>query len=177
VAAILAEARLARIAGAEVVIVSLHAGTEYQHAASSYQISLARQLLASTDVDLILGAHAHVVQPLERIGDKWIAYGMGNQVAWQNQAYNTRDGIMSRFTFTEVSPGVFRVVKAEVIPTFVWLDGAPARLHDISAVLTAPDAPAASRASCLTSLRRTQTVIGQRGAFAQGSVLIGAGAA
>ena len=55
-------------------------------------------------MDLILGHHAHVVQPLERIGDKWVAYGMGNQVAWQNQAYNTRDGIMPRFTFTEVSP-------------------------------------------------------------------------
>ncbi len=141
--AILAEARLARIAGAEVVIVSLHAGTEYQHAASSYQVSLANRLLANPDVDLILGTHAHVVQPLERIGDKWIAYGMGNQVAWQNQAYNTRDGIMPRLTFSEVSPGVFRVVKAEVIPTFMWLDGSPARLHDVSAVLASPDAPAA----------------------------------
>ena len=126
---------------------SLHAGTEYQHAANSYQISLAKRLLASPDVDLILGAHAHVVQPLERIGDKWIAYGMGNQVAWQNQAYNTRDGIMPRFTFAEVSPGAFRVVKAEVIPTFMWLDGAPARLHDVSAVLAA--AGRAGSAACL----------------------------
>jgi poly-gamma-glutamate capsule biosynthesis protein CapA/YwtB (metallophosphatase superfamily) len=174
---ILADARLARIAGAAVVIVSLHAGTEYQHAANSYQISLAKQLLASPDVDLILGAHVHVVQPLERIGDKWIAYGMGNQVAWQNQAYDTRDGIMPRFTFSEVSPGVFRVVKAEVIPTFMWLDGVPARLHDVSAVLASPDAPPAVRASCLASLRRTRNVIGQRGAFAQGLELVGAGAA
>ena len=174
---ILAEARLARIAGAEVVILSLHAGTEYQHAANSYQISLAKRLLASPDVDLILGAHVHVVQPLERIGDKWVAYGMGNQVAWQNQAYNTRDGIMPRFTFQEVSPGEFRVVKAEVIPTFMWLDGAPARLHDISAVLATPDVPTAVRASCLASLRRTQAVIGQRGAFAQGLELVGAAAA
>ena len=125
---VLAEARRARTAGADVVIVSMHAGTEYQHAADSYQISLAHRLLESPDVDLILGAHVHVVQPLERVGEKWVAYGMGNQVAWQNQAYDTRDGIMPRFTFTEVSPGVFRVTTAEVIPIHMWLDGAPARL-------------------------------------------------
>jgi poly-gamma-glutamate synthesis protein (capsule biosynthesis protein) len=174
-AAILADARLARIAGAQVVIVSLHAGTEYQHAANSYQISLARDLLANPDVDLILGTHAHVVQPLERIGEKWVAYGMGNQVAWQNQAYNTRDGIMPRFTFTEVSPGVFRVVQAEVFPTFMWLDGLPGRLYDVYSVLANPESPPALRASCLASLRRTQAVMGQRGAFGSGLILHGTG--
>jgi poly-gamma-glutamate synthesis protein (capsule biosynthesis protein) len=171
---ILSDARLARIAGAEVVIVSIHAGTEYQQAADSYQISLAHKLLESPDVDLVLGAHVHVVQPLERIGDKWVAYGMGNQVAWQSQAYDTRDGIMPRFTFTEVSPGEFQVTKAEVIATYMWLDGSPARLYDISAVLNSPDMPRAIRASCAASLRRTQSVLGQRGAFDDGLILLGA---
>lgn len=171
---ILADARLARLAGAQVVIVSLHAGTEYQHSADSYQINLAHQLLASPDVDLILGAHVHVVQPLERIGDKWVAYGMGNEVAWQNQAYDTRDGIMPRFTFTEVSPGVFRVTKAEVIPIHMWLDGAPARLYDVSAVLADPTAAAAIRASCAASLQRTVAVLGERGAFTDGLIMLGA---
>jgi len=171
---VLAEARRAREAGADVVIVSVHAGTEYQHAADAFQMSVAQQLLASPDVDLILGAHVHVVQPLERIGDKWVAYGMGNQVAWQNQAYDTRDGIMPRFTFTEVSPGVFRVTTAEVIATHMWLDGAPARLYDIATTLAAPDTPPAIRAACLASLRRTASVLDQRGAFASGLTLVGA---
>jgi poly-gamma-glutamate synthesis protein (capsule biosynthesis protein) len=172
--AILADARLARIAGAQVVVVSLHAGTEYQHAADSYQISLAHKLLESPEVDLVLGAHAHVVQPLERIGDKWIVYGMGNQVAWQSQAQDTRDGIMPRFTFTEMSPGVFRVTKAEVIPIHMWLDGTPARLYDVSAVLASPGVPEAIRTSCEASLRRTQSALGQRGAFDDGLILLGA---
>jgi poly-gamma-glutamate capsule biosynthesis protein CapA/YwtB (metallophosphatase superfamily) len=171
---ILADARLARIAGADVVVVSIHAGTEYQHAADSYQISLAHKLLENPDVDLVLGAHVHVVQPLERIGDKWIAYGMGNQVAWQSQAQDTRDGIMPRFTFTEVSPGVFRVTKAEVIPIHMWLDGTPARLYDVSAVLASSSVPKAIRSSCEASLRRTQSVLGQRGAFEDGLILLGA---
>ena len=35
------------------------------------------------DVDLILGCHAHVVQPFQKINGKWVVYGMGNQIATQ----------------------------------------------------------------------------------------------
>jgi hypothetical protein len=171
--AILADAHAARTAGAQVVILSLHFGTEYQHEADSYQIDIAQQLLASPDVDLILGAHVHVVQPLERIGDKWVAYGMGNEVAWQNQAYDTRDGIIPRFTFAEVSPGTFKVIRAEVIPIHMWLDGGPARLYDVAATLDAPDVPPEIRASCLASLRRTASVLDERGAYESGLLLAG----
>jgi poly-gamma-glutamate synthesis protein (capsule biosynthesis protein) len=170
---ILLDARRARIAGAEVVIVSLHFGTEYQHSPNGHQINVARRLLRSPDIDLILGHHAHVVQPIEKIGDKWVAYGLGNQVSNQVQAQNTRDGIMPRFTFTEVSAGVFKVTKAEVIPTHMWLNG-PRRLLDIPAVLADPDTPASVRASCLASLRRTRSVVGQRGAYGDGLTLAGA---
>jgi poly-gamma-glutamate capsule biosynthesis protein CapA/YwtB (metallophosphatase superfamily) len=169
---VLAQARLARVAGAEIVIVSMHAGTEYQHSADPYQLAVAHQLLASPDVDLILGSHVHVVQPLEKVGDKWVAYGMGNQVAWQNQAYDTRDGIMPRFTFTEVSPGVFKVTRAEVFATHIWLDGAPARLYDIHAALADPQTPAAIRASCEASLRRTRAVLDELGAVEAGLEIV-----
>jgi poly-gamma-glutamate synthesis protein (capsule biosynthesis protein) len=172
IATILHDARRARIAGAEVVIVSLHFGTEYQHSPNQYQLNVVRRLLRSPDIDLILGHHAHVVQPVEKIGDKWVAYGMGNQVANQVQAQNTRDGIMPRFTFTEVDPGVFRVTRAEVIPTHMWLNG-PRRLLDIPAVLANPDTPVGIRASCLASLRRTRSVLGQRGAYDDGLILLG----
>jgi poly-gamma-glutamate synthesis protein (capsule biosynthesis protein) len=170
---VLAEARLAKIAGAGVVIVSIHAGSEYQHSANAQQIGFANELLSSPDIDLILGAHVHVVQPMERIGDKWIAYGMGNQVAWQNFDQVTRDGVMPRFTFTEVSPGVFRVTKAEALATYMWLDGGPARVYDIAAALAAPETSAGVRAGCLASLRRTQQVLAERGAFGAGLELAG----
>jgi poly-gamma-glutamate synthesis protein (capsule biosynthesis protein) len=170
---ILFDARMAHLAGAEVVIVSMHWGTEYQHEADSYQTTLAHKLLASPDIDLILGDHVHVVQPLQKIGDKWVVYGMGNEVAWQNQAQDTRDGIIPRFTFTEVSRGVFKVTKAEVVPIHMWLDGYPARLYDVAAALASPATPAAIRASCAASLRRTRSVLGELGAFDAGLVLVG----
>jgi poly-gamma-glutamate synthesis protein (capsule biosynthesis protein) len=169
---ILFDARRARIAGAEVVIVSLHFGTEYSHSPNGYQLNVVRRLMASADIDLILGHHAHVVQPMERIGDKWVAYGMGNQVSNQTRA-GTRDGIMPRFTFTEVSPGVFRVTRAEVIPTHMWTSG-PKRVFDVPATLADPQTPDYLRAAALGTLRRVRSVVAQRGAFDAGLILVGA---
>jgi poly-gamma-glutamate synthesis protein (capsule biosynthesis protein) len=171
--AVLADARRARNAGAEVVIVSLHWGTEYQHTPNGHQIAVARQLLADPAIDLLLGHHAHVVQPLERIGDKWVAYGMGNEVANQNFSLPTRDGIMPRFTFREVRPGVFRVVRAEVLPVHMWLNDRPLRVLDVAATLADPATSDAYRRACRDSLRRIRAVLGQRGAYADGLVLVG----
>jgi hypothetical protein len=81
---------------------------------------------------------------------------------------------MPRFTFAETSPGVFRVIRAEVVPIHMWLDGTPARLYDVSAVLASADSPSAIRAACAASLQRTGPVVGQRGAYDAGLVLLGA---
>ena len=95
--AILAEARRARSAGADIVVVSLHLVNEYDHTASPAQVSLARRLLARPEIDLILGSHTHVVQQFEEINGKWVVYGMGNQIARQSDAYPARhEGVMPR---------------------------------------------------------------------------------
>jgi poly-gamma-glutamate synthesis protein (capsule biosynthesis protein) len=170
-ARILADAHRAKQAGADVVIVSMHWGNEYSHDLNSQQLSDARTLLASPDIDLILGTHTHVVQPIERIGDKWVVYGMGNEVAYQNQSLDTQDGIMPRFTFTEVSPGVFRVTKAEVLPIHMWL-GPTVRLYDTTTAIADQSLPAAIRLSCQDSRNRTIAILGSRGAYRAGLVVI-----
>ena len=111
---------------------------------------------------------------MEKIGDKWVAYGMGNEVAFQNQSDDTRDGIMPRFTFTETDSGRFVVTKAEVIPLHMWLSGAPVRLYDAAAALASPDTPAAIRNECAAAVQRIRAILGQRGAFEDGLVLLGA---
>ena len=80
-ARILADARRARAAGADVVVVALHWGDEYVHDPNAQQSEMAPRLIASDDIDLLLGHHAHVVQPLENVGGEWVVYGMGNLVA------------------------------------------------------------------------------------------------
>ncbi|QXJ22871.1 CapA family protein [Actinomadura graeca] len=116
---ILADAGRAKEAGAEVVILSLHWGTEYQQAATAGQRRLAATLLRSRNVDLILGCHAHVVQPFERINGKWVVYGMGNQVA--NPTANTQathEGIVARVAFSRDSGGKW-TAQPSFVPTLV----------------------------------------------------------
>jgi len=67
---IVGDARAARRAGAQFVVVLLHWGQEYRSAPTPLQRDLARRLLRTPEVDLILGHHVHVVQPIQRIGDK-----------------------------------------------------------------------------------------------------------
>ncbi|MFS8478548.1 MAG: CapA family protein [Micromonosporaceae bacterium] len=160
--AVLAEARRARTAGAQIVIASLHWGTEYQQRPNSMQVDLARTLLASPDLDLILGHHAHVVQPFERVGDKWVVYGMGNHVAWQHQSDVTRDGVLARMTFREVGPGRWRVVRAEALPTWMHLAN-PARLLYVPAALADPTTKPPVRKACLAARKRIAAAVTARG--------------
>jgi poly-gamma-glutamate synthesis protein (capsule biosynthesis protein) len=128
---VLAAARKAREAGAQVVIASLHWGVEYQHDPTAEQRSQAKKILASDDVDLIVGHHAHVVQPFEQIGGKWVAYGLGNSIARHSDPRgDTEEGAAARFRFVRDGDG-WKVDKAEYVPTLIKLD-APIRLLDLS---------------------------------------------
>ena len=169
---ILAEAKQARAEGAEIVVVSLHFGTEYAHTPNAQQVSVARQLLASPEVDLILGHHAHVVQPFEKVGDKWVAYGLGNQIAHhaQPQAAN-REGVIARFTFTEVSTGTWRVIRAEAIPT--WMRLSPDRLTVLSDALGNRSAPPRDAATLRAAWERIKGHVFSRGADDDGLVVAG----
>jgi len=114
---LLAAAGRARAAGAEVVVASLHCCVEYRHDPTDAQVTAVRALLASPDVDLVLGHHAHVVQPFERIAGEWAAYGLGNHVAEHaTRGHPTEDSVMARFTFTRGDDGRFSVTTAEAVP-------------------------------------------------------------
>ncbi len=58
--------RAARQAGADIVIVKYHGGNEYDPMPNAQQVALVRALTASPYVDLVVGEHAHVVQPITR---------------------------------------------------------------------------------------------------------------
>lgn len=119
---ILADARAARKAGADVVIVSPHWGTEFQQEPDALQRRVARALTASPDVDLILGTHAHVPQAYEKRNGKWVVYGMGDQIAGVMDDPRGSMGSAARFTFSPAnskrSGAGWRVTRAEYIPTY-----------------------------------------------------------
>lgn len=108
---IIADARAARRAGADIVVTSMHWGTEWQQDPDSRQKKLAKQLTRSRDgsgrkdIDLIIGTHAHVPQAYEKVNGTWVVYGMGDQLAGK---MNDPRGAMSsaaRFTFVPPEQG------------------------------------------------------------------------
>ena len=126
---------------------------------------VAKALLASPDIDLILGCHVHVPQPFQEINGKWVAYGMGNQIATQPFSKPTQDGVMPRFTFTETTPGHFQVTKAEAIPTFDYMgqDGGPYRLIDLPRALADPNLDPRRKALYEASWKRTASEVDKMG--------------
>jgi poly-gamma-glutamate synthesis protein (capsule biosynthesis protein) len=136
---LLAQARAARRAGADVVVVHLHGGDEYAHLPNADQVALVERLTRSPDVDLVLGEHAHVGQPITKVHGKWVVYGMGNMVAQQDPARtDTYQGIVVRFTFSQRRNGTYAVTRAAYVPIGwnAWHPGSPirvVRLHGAAA--------------------------------------------
>lgn len=172
VKAIVAAAKRAKKAGADIVVLSLHWGTEYDHLATSTQLAQAKALLASPDVDLILGDHAHVIQPMQKVGDKWVIYCMGNLVARHSTPIDdNREGVLAKFTFTEIHPHVFRVSRAEAIP--VWMDMDPKlRLVDLSRALADPATTPAQRAVYQNAWDKIAGYLDAYGAVKDGLVIV-----
>ena len=130
---LLAQARAARRAGADIVIVKYHGGSEYVAMPNAQQIALVRALTASPYVDLVAGEHAHVVQPITKVNGKWVVYGMGNAIG-QSETSRPRayEGITVGFRFRETRHG-FVVDHAEYVPTYWnhYSSGRPIRIQRV----------------------------------------------
>ncbi len=108
-APIIAAAQEARAQGADVVVASVHCCVEYQTAPTAAQRSLVEQIAASGTVDLYVGHHAHVPQPIELLpggpqGEgMWAAFGLGNYISNQDTqccAAQTNSGVLLTATFS-----------------------------------------------------------------------------
>ncbi|MQY10591.1 Capsule biosynthesis protein CapA [Streptomyces sp. RB5] len=117
---IAADACAARRAGADVVVVSLHWGTEWQREPDRRQLRLAERLTRSAtagrkDIDLVLGTHNHVPQAYEKLHGTWVVYGLGDQVASFVPGLDRgNEGSAARFTFTPRG-GRWTVTRAEFL--------------------------------------------------------------
>ena len=72
----------------DVVMVSMHWGTEYTHTPTAEEKEIAKYL-SSLGVDIVIGHHPHVIQPIEYVGDTLVIYSLGNFISAQ-------DGTMKR---------------------------------------------------------------------------------
>ncbi|MGG2460050.1 CapA family protein [Streptomyces sp. RGM 3693] len=159
---ILADARAARRAGADVVVVSPYWGTEYRTAPDAGQLRLARLLTAARtdgrpDIDLILGSHAHTPQPYEKVrgtwvartpegrrvaahmreSGTWVAYGLGDLIGGTHHDEGGKMSTAARFTFTPPTTpgGRWEIAKAECVP--LWWDEAAGRVINLNKAIHA----------------------------------------
>jgi poly-gamma-glutamate synthesis protein (capsule biosynthesis protein) len=154
--AILAQARWARRLGADFVVVSLHWGVEYRAAVTEAQASLAAELLASPDVDLLVGHHAHVVQPVGMVGDEYVVYGLGNSLSNQFFRDDTQDGVV---VLPELVPRGGRWVVRSIAFAPTWVDPDGHRIVVVADALAGDGLTAGRRAELEASLRRTTSVL------------------
>lgn len=66
----------------DVIIVAMHWGTEYTNTPTNSQREIANYL-SSLGVNLIIGTHPHVVEPIEYINDTLVIYSLGNFISNQ----------------------------------------------------------------------------------------------
>ncbi len=118
--------------GAEATMVYMHWGVEYQLYANENQKKIA-QKLCDMGVDVIVGGHPHVVQPVDLLESTVdpqqktvIIYSMGNAVSNQRlgnistvKTAHTEDGALFTVTFEKYSDGSVYLAEADVIPTWV----------------------------------------------------------
>ena len=159
-ARIVEDARAARRAGARFVVVLLHWGQENQAAPTPSQRELARRLLAAPEVDLILGHHVHVVQPIEQVGGKWVAYGMGNSLSNQTPACcaaGSQDGVLVQVTIARDGDAP-RVRAVRYVPT--WVEHPTFRVRPVPAALADRSLTPQARQALAASGDRTRRAVG-----------------
>ncbi|MFJ3923519.1 CapA family protein [Streptomyces sp. NPDC090022] len=175
---IIADARAARKAGANVVVLSVHWGTEWQTAPDQQQLELAQALTASQtdglpDIDLIIGTHNHVPQPYEKINGTWVVFGMGDQVASFVPADKKRGNMSSvpRFTFgpSAARPGRWEVVKAEYFTQYSDM-GPPFRVVCASCAASDGSLPAGKKSEYAAVDKQVGEAVLTRKAGEQGLV-------
>ncbi len=150
------EAKRARAAGADIVVLSIQWGNEYQRMPSEAQILLAETLTASDDIDAIMGNHVHVVQPVTTVNGVPVVYGLGNSLS--NQSDNccrigTQDGVMIEATIRGNQDVGFGVERLAFAPT--WVDRSNFRIIDLITALEDPDLDPGVRAVYQASFDRT----------------------
>ena len=151
-----ADATRARQAGAQLIVVSLHWGTEYQHAPDAYQRQIAADLLPWPDIDVIVGHHAHVVQPIERVEGTLVVWGLGNHLANQQQVPRS-DGLTAVLVAAKQPDGRYRVDEVLAVPT--WIEPGTFRVIPIPNALRDPGLSSALRAQLTASYDRTAAVL------------------
>ena len=109
----------------DVLFVAMHWGIEYTHTPTWYEEDAAK-FLAENGVDVVIGAHPHVIQPIAKIGDTLIIYSLGNMISAQN-GENKLVGMLTSFDITKTEENGNTTIKVDNVGvdlTWTYYNGA-----------------------------------------------------
>jgi poly-gamma-glutamate synthesis protein (capsule biosynthesis protein) len=152
----------ARGLGAEIVIVSLHWGVEGMTEPSEWQRRVADGITASAEIDLIVGHHAHVIQPVEQINGTWVMFGLGNILSnmptGERWPAATQDGAVAIVEFNVADDGDVTVAAPVLQPTWVDHDAGYV-VRVVATDLAGIEIGDVTRRRLAASLDRTRSVV------------------
>lgn len=111
----------------DMIVACMHWGTEYRTTANSEQKDLAN-FLFENGVDIILGNHPHVLEPMEKktitlqdgtTKDVFVVYALGNFTADQRDEI-TRDSAILNLTITKNSDSKISIDKVNYVPIYMY---------------------------------------------------------
>lgn len=134
--------KIAKKQNATHIIAFIHWGDEYKIKQNANQESIAKWL-KSQNVDIVIGSHPHVVQPVDTSSN--VVYSLGNLVSNQRKRY-TDGGISIKLTIDDT-------IQMEYLPH--WVD-----LYDRYKILTPKDTIHNKNKAFIQSLKDNREIIG-----------------
>ena len=137
----------AKLQNADIIVTSVHWGTEYSTVPNDTQNELA-DFLFQNGVNIILGTHPHVLQKMEKrtvtledgtTQDGFIIYSLGNFISDQN-ADNTRTSIILDLQITKHTDESVTIDNVDYVPIYMYKDSSAStkrmRLLDINKTIS-----------------------------------------
>lgn len=166
--------------GAEAIVVFMHWGEEYYLDPTENQQKIA-QKLCDMGVDVIVGGHPHVVEPVDLLTSTQdenhktlIIYSTGNAVSNQRihemrmKSGHTEDGILFNFTLAKYVDGSVEVIETSCTPTWVYMVGNKQSYTILPLDISVQDKwqetfeiDDATLAACMDSYDRTMDLVGE----------------
>jgi len=153
----------ARVAGAEIVILSLHAPYEMGRVPSPVERDFVKGVVERARVDLVIRQGPHVIQPVGRVNGTLVYWSVGNLVTGMGMPGDGRfsdertlDGLLATVRFTETAtPGVFT---ADPWTAVLCSDRDQRTVYPATITLDHPWTPPGLRGQLVACIMRTREV-------------------
>lgn len=122
---------------ADFIVVTMHGGAEYTRTPNSGQTDFARKAI-DFGADIVIGAHPHWIQTIEKYQNKYIFYSLGNFIFDQNWSQETKEGLALKISLEKPQASTLQgskipaaIKQIELIPIIIDSNCCPRQANEI----------------------------------------------